>query len=59
MIFSCMTPAGTSNELDVQNEWDENTHTRNIHIRCGKSVEFLDYPYSQFYRLSTAARIII
>ena len=22
-----MTPAGTSNELDVQNEWEENTHT--------------------------------
>ena len=24
---SCVTPAGTSNELDVQNEWGENTHT--------------------------------
>ena len=22
-----MTPAGTSNELDVQNEWEEDTHT--------------------------------
>ena len=22
-----MTPAGTPNELDVQNEWEENTHT--------------------------------
>ena len=22
-----MTPAGTSNELDVQNEWEENIHT--------------------------------
>ena len=22
-----MTPAGTSSELDVQNEWEENTHT--------------------------------
>ena len=22
-----MTPAGTSNELDVQDEWEENTHT--------------------------------
>ena len=21
-----MTPAGTSNEFDVQNEWEENTH---------------------------------
>ena len=26
---SCVTPAGTSNELDVQNEWEKNTtHTR-------------------------------
>ena len=23
-----MTPAGTSNELDVQNGWEENTHTQ-------------------------------
>ena len=23
---SCVTPAGTSNELDVHNEWEENTH---------------------------------
>ena len=22
----CVTPAGTSNEFDVQNEWEENTH---------------------------------
>ena len=25
-----MTPAGTSNELDVQNEWEENTHRKHI-----------------------------
>ena len=25
---SCVTPAGTSNKLDVQNEWEENTHTQ-------------------------------
>ena len=25
-----MTPAGTSNELDVQNEWEENTHTHTL-----------------------------
>ena len=24
---SCVTPAGTSNDVDVQNEWEENTHT--------------------------------
>ena len=23
----CDPPAGTSNELDVQNKWEENTHT--------------------------------
>ena len=34
---SCVTiillcgPAGTSNELDVQNEWEENTHTHTLH----------------------------
>ena len=26
-LSSCVTPAGTSNELDVQNGWEENTHT--------------------------------
>ena len=31
---SCVTPAGTSNELDVQNEWEENTH--NTHSHCFK-----------------------
>ena len=25
---SCVTPAGTSNEFDVQNEWEENTNTQ-------------------------------
>ena len=24
-LSSCVTPAGTSNELDVQNGWEENT----------------------------------
>ena len=27
---SCVTPAGKSNELDVQNEWEENTHTHTL-----------------------------
>ena len=31
-----MTPAGTSNELDVQNGWEENTHT---HIKFDFTVE--------------------
>ena len=28
-----MTPAGTSNELDVQNGWEENTHTHTMKWR--------------------------
>ena len=39
--FFCVTPAGTSNELDVQNEWEENTQTHNtlyvlvsLHGKC-------------------------
>ena len=27
-----MTPAGTSNELDGQNEWEENTHTLLLYL---------------------------
>ena len=27
-----MTPAGTSNELDVQNGWEENTHTTHFEV---------------------------
>ena len=30
-----MTPAGTSNELDVQNGWEENTHT---HTQNGQAA---------------------
>ena len=33
---SCVTPAGTSNELDVQNEWEENTHTQCVPIMNGR-----------------------
>ena len=29
-----MTPAGTSNELDVQDEWEENTHTHCTVLYC-------------------------
>ena len=29
---SCVTPAGTSNEL-VQNEWEENTHIHTLYNR--------------------------
>ena len=30
--FSCVTPAGTSNEFDVQNEWEENTQHTHIFV---------------------------
>ena len=33
-----MTPAGTSNELDVQNGWEENTHTHRQDFFPIKSV---------------------
>ena len=29
-----MTPAGTSNELDAQNEWEENTTHKVLHCVC-------------------------
>ena len=32
-----MTPAGTSNELDVQNGWEENTHT---HIAVQQYIQY-------------------
>ena len=35
----CVTPAGTSNELDVQNEWEENTHTHR-HNATGEEFSF-------------------
>ena len=31
LLLSCVTPAGTSDELDVQNEWEESTHTHSGH----------------------------
>ena len=30
---SCVTPAGTSNELDVQNVWEGNIHTHGHKIK--------------------------
>ena len=32
-----MAPAGTSNELDVQNKWEENTHK--THVRSKAATE--------------------
>ena len=33
-----MTPAGTSNELDVQNKWEENTHTHKARCICKRII---------------------
>ena len=45
---SCVTPAGTSNELDVQNEWEEKTERRDFQhahfipiVGVGKGGEYL------------------
>ena len=37
-----MTPAGTSNELDVQNGWEENTHTH-THTKDETAAYFSKY----------------
>ena len=37
-----MTPAGTSNELDVQNEWEENTNTHTASQRTVSTDGLLD-----------------
>ena len=39
-----MTPAGTSNELDVQNEWEENTHTH-TYKKHDTKILLIDYYY--------------
>ena len=36
-----MTPAGTSNELDVQNGWEENTHTHIVGVMVDYTVSGL------------------
>ena len=45
---SCVTPAGTSNELDVQNGWEENTQTHtyilvHTYMRLGTHSTQLHY----------------
>ena len=39
-----MTPAGTSNELDVQNEWEENTHAHTHALNKPSDISFVPYP---------------
>ena len=43
---SCVTPAGTSNKLDVQNEWEENTHKTPTSFAATRWTLNLRNPYS-------------
>ena len=48
---SCVTPAGTSNELDVQNKWEENTtHTAAAYDYRGVAI------LSSFHRVFFMAK---
>ena len=38
-----MTPAGTSNELDVQNEWEENTHNTYFKEKSDALQQYIQY----------------
>ena len=46
-----MTPAGTSNKLDVQNGWEENTHTQRHEqdAICNTSLSFLQKNASSMF----------
>ena len=39
-----MTPAGTSNELDVQNGWEENTHTHTLYCTVSLVLNIVWWP---------------
>ena len=47
-VHLCVTPSGTFNELDVQNEWEENTHT----VYKKKALQQYLYKYSISTRTS-------
>ena len=55
---SCVTPAGTSNELDVKNKWEENTHT---HTHPSHSMPLALIPpwedQREWHRMTRMARL--
>ena len=57
-----MTPAGTSNELDVQNEWEENIARRVLIIQAVNSINGVTFvisgKFAEIRRLFTAVRIL-
>ena len=48
-----MTPAGTSNELDVQNGWEENTHTHTILYAACTFRPYKSTPVLKLFRTFT------
>ena len=54
-----MTPAGTSNELDVQNEWEENTHTQQVEFLTSNVVRFLRRKTTFWWPRRTALRAVL
>ena len=49
-----MTPAGTSNELDVQNEWEENTNTLVASI-----IQYYTVLYSNIVKVKVSLKLQI
>ena len=52
-----MTPAGTSNELDVQNEWEEKLDVRLVDVPAGVTQE--EGHTGFFIHLPSAVRALI
>ena len=45
----CVTPAGTSNELDVQNEWEKYTHTLQLYCIVLPSIKYVVFSDSEHW----------
>ena len=58
-----MTPAGTSNELDVQNGWEENTHTHTYSMHTinksnAGSLALVNYCSHNWRELVSSGRLV-
>ena len=56
---SCVTPAGTPNELDVQNEWEENTHNTYQDAVQVMGSDLVACSYASAVRLGLPSRLMI
>ena len=54
-----MTPAGTSNELDVQNGWEENTHTHICYTTVQAVAPVVQLVTSKLSHVETGVRISV